>query len=76
MHTEEDHTNKQIVVKTSESPQPKICLHVSVAQWANALSELQCAARPDWLETCDDPGSIPRRGVGVSLLVGLIVGML
>ena len=50
---------------------PVICvLHelasqpVSVAQWANALSEPQCAARPDWLETCDNPGSIPRRGVG------------
>ena len=38
---------------------------VSVAQWAKALSEPQCTARPDWLETCDaSPGSIPGRGVG------------
>ena len=37
---------------------------VSVVQWANALSEPQCAARPDWLETSDSLGSIPGRGVG------------
>ena len=41
---------------------------MGVAQWANALSEPQCAARPDWLETSDGLGSIPRRGVG--FLVG------
>ena len=41
---------------------------VSAAQWANALSEPQCTARPDWLETCDGLGSIPGRGVG--FLVG------
>ena len=36
-----------------------------MAQWANALSEPQCAAKPDWLETCHtNPGSIPGRGVG------------
>ena len=39
-----------------------------MAQWANALSEPQCTARPDWLETSDDLGSIPGRGVG--FLVG------
>ena len=39
-----------------------------MAQWANALSEPQCAARPDWLETSDVLGSIPGRGVG--FLVG------
>ena len=31
------------------------------------LSEPQCAARPDWLETCDGLGSIPGRGVGFSV---------
>ena len=35
-----------------------------MAQWANALSEPQCAARPDWLETSDDLGSIPGRAMG------------
>jgi len=37
---------------------------VSVAQRANALSESQCAARPDWLTTYDGLGSSPGRGVG------------
>ena len=45
-----------------------------MAQRANALSEPQCAARPDWLLTYDGLGSSPGRGEG--FLVGLIVSML
>jgi len=44
-----------------------LTLPVSVAQWANALSEPQHAARPDWLETCNGLGSIPGRGLGFSV---------
>jgi len=40
---------------------------VSVAQWANTLSEPQYAARPDWLTTYDGLGSSPGGGVGFSI---------
>ena len=54
------------ITQTFEKTAPGV-RPVSVAQWANALSEPQCDARPDWLETCDGLGSIPSRGVGFSV---------
>ena len=53
---------KQIVHTQYHVPLP-----VSVAQRANALSELQCATGPDWLKTYGGQGSIPGRGVGLSV---------
>ena len=40
---------------------------VSVAQQANALSELQCATGPDWLKTYGGLGSSAGRGIGLSV---------
>jgi len=45
-------------VSISRQPKP-----VSVAQLANALSELQCATGPDLLETYGGLDSSPGRGV-------------
>ena len=46
---------------------------VSVAKWANTLSEPQYL--PSWLATCRDPGSNPGRGMSCRS-VGLMAGML
>ena len=42
-------------------------MSASVAQWANALSEPQCAARHDWVATYNGLGSSPGQGVGFSV---------
>ena len=50
--------------------------NVSVAKWANMLSEPPTVpARPCWLMTCDGLGSNPGRGVSFQL-VALTAGML